>query len=68
MRIELCNGLYIDPTNPTLLYDSPEETEETCVKKKSGKQKTLEERIIELEKKLSQNPPYSIDDAHIRGR
>jgi hypothetical protein len=68
MRLPLSNGCYIDPCNPALLYDSPEETEETCVKKKLVKQKTLEERIIELEKKLSQNPPYTIDDARIRGR
>lgn len=65
MRIELGCGLYIDPCNPALLYDKPEETHN---KEKSVKQKSLAERVIELEKKLSQNPPYTIDDAHIRGR
>lgn len=63
MRLPLSNGCYIDPCNPSLLYDSPDEPQE---KEKSVRQKSLEERIIELEKKLSQNPPYTIDDAHIR--
>lgn len=63
MRLPLSNGCYIDPCNPSLLYDSPDEPQG---KEKSVRQKSLEERIIELEKILSQNPPYTIDDAHIR--
>lgn len=55
-------GLWVDICNPVMFYEEPPEEEFV---KFSEPEKSLEERVAELEKKLSQNPPYEINDNHI---
>ena len=62
MRIQLSNGLFLDPSNPALLYDTPEENNDSG---EPVKPKSLEKRVAKLERLMSQNPPYTIDDGHI---
>lgn len=47
MRLPLSNGLYIDPCNPALLYDSPDEPQGETVKLSQA-----EKDRMELEKKI----------------
>lgn len=47
MRLPLSNGLYIDPCNPTLPYDSPDEPQGETVKLSQA-----EKDRMELEKKI----------------
>ncbi len=47
MRLPLSNGCYIDPCNPALLYDSPDEPQGETVKLSQA-----EKDRMELEKKI----------------
>jgi hypothetical protein len=47
MRLPLSNGLYIDPCNPTLLHDSPNEPQGEIIKLSQA-----EKDRMELEKKI----------------
>lgn len=68
---------YIDSCDPS--YYKPRKRESwndifggqfTTNKRKSDKERIteLENEVAELKRMLSNNPPYTIDDAHIRGR
>jgi hypothetical protein len=46
MRLPLSNGLYIDPCNPTLLHDSPNEPQGETVELKEHKE--LNKNVEEL--------------------
>lgn len=59
---QLSSGLWIDVCNPVMFYEEPPE-EKIVVSNEP--EKSLEERVIDLERKLSQNPPYEINDNHI---
>lgn len=47
MRLPLSNGCYIDPYNPALLYDSPDEPQGEIIKLSQA-----EKDRMELEKKI----------------
>lgn len=47
MRLPLSNGCYIDPCNPTLLYDSPDEPQGETVELSQEEKKRME-----LDKKI----------------
>ena len=48
MRLPLSNGCYIDPCNPALLYDSPDEPQGETVKLSQAEKERMElERKIE---------------------
>lgn len=49
MRIPLSNGCYIDPCNPDLLYDSPDEPQGETVKLSQA-----EKERMELDRKIAQ--------------
>lgn len=53
MRLPLSNGLYIDPCNPALLYDSPDEPQGETVKLSQA-----EKDRMELDKKIEKLKSY----------
>lgn len=53
MRLPLSNGCYIDPCNPALLYDSPDEPQDETVKLSQA-----EKDRMELEKKIERLKSY----------
>jgi hypothetical protein len=53
MRLPLSNGCYIDPTNPALLYDSPDESQGKTVELSQA-----EKERIELNKKIEKLKSY----------
>lgn len=53
MRIPLSNGCYIDPCNPALLYDSPDEPQGETVKLSQA-----EKERMELDKKIEKLKSY----------
>ena len=53
MRLPLSNGCYIDPCNPALLYDSPDEPQGETVKLSQA-----EKDRMELEKKIERLESY----------
>ena len=53
MRLPLSNGCYIDPCNPALLYDSPDEPQGETIKLSQA-----EKDRIELEKKIERLKSY----------
>ena len=53
MRLPLSNGCYIDPTNPALLYDSPDEPQGETVELSQA-----EKDRIELDKKINKLKSY----------
>lgn len=63
MRIPLDNGLYIDPCNPCVLYDSPIETsiERVLNYQTESDIKKLQQQIAELRSKINET---EYKDAH----
>lgn len=63
MRLPLSNGCYIDPCNPALLYDSPDEPQGETVELSQA-----EKDRIELDRKIERLKSYvdelTIKDAH----
>ena len=53
MRLRLSNGCYIDPCNPALLYDSPDEPQGEIIKLSQA-----EKERMELEKKIKKLESY----------
>ena len=53
MRLPLSNGCYIDPCNPALLYDSPDEPQGETVELSQA-----EKDHMELEKKIERLKSY----------
>lgn len=53
MRLPLSNGYYIDPCNPALLYDSPDEPQGETVELSQA-----EKDRMELEKKIEKLKSY----------
>ena len=53
MRLPLSNGCYIDPCNPALLYDSPDEPQGETVKLSQA-----EKDRMELDKKIERSKSY----------
>jgi hypothetical protein len=53
MRLPLSNGCYIDPCNPALLYDSPDEPQGETVKLSQA-----EKDRMELDKKIEKLKSY----------
>lgn len=53
MRLPLSNGCYIDPCNPALLYDSPDEPQGETVKLSQA-----EKDRMELDKKIERLKSY----------
>lgn len=50
MRIELSNGLFLDPCNPALLYDKPEEEPKPIqLTEQEEKEQALERRLSKIE-------------------
>lgn len=63
MRMQLSNGCYLDPCNPALLYDSPDEPQgETVELNQAEKDRMeLEKKIDKLKTDIEQ---LTIKDAH----
>ena len=63
MRLPLSNGCYIDPCNPALLYDSPDEPQGETVKLSQAEKDRieLERKIDKLKTDIEQ---LTIKDAH----
>ena len=53
MRLPLSNGCYIDPCNPALLYDNPDEPQGETVKLSQA-----EKDRMELDKKIERLESY----------
>lgn len=53
MRLPLSNGCYIDPCNPALLYDSPDEPQVEIIKLSQA-----EKERMELDKKIERLKSY----------
>ena len=53
MRLPLSNGCYIDPCNPALLYDSPDEPQGETIELSQA-----EKDRMELEKKIEKLKSY----------
>jgi hypothetical protein len=53
MRLPLSNGCYIDPCNPALLYDSPDEPQG-----ETAKLSQAEKDRMELDKKIEKLKSY----------
>lgn len=53
MRLPLSNGCYIDPCNPALLYDSPDEPRGETIELSQA-----EKERMELEKKIERLKSY----------
>lgn len=53
MRLPLSNGCYIDPCNPTLLYDSPDEPQGETVELSQA-----EKDRMELDRKIGRLKSY----------
>jgi hypothetical protein len=63
MRLPLSNGCYIDPCNPALLYDSPDESQgETIELSQAEKERMeLDRKIAKLQTDIEQ---LTRKDAH----
>ena len=63
MRLPLSNGCYIDPCNPALLYDSPDEPQSETVKLSQAEKDRMEldRKIAKLQTDIEQ---LTRKDAH----
>lgn len=58
MRLPLSNGCYIDPTNPALLYDSPDEHSPDEPQGEKVELSQAEKERMELNKKIEKLKSY----------
>lgn len=68
MRLRMSNGLYLDPCNPSLLYDEPERAVKEPMESKPKSEAEIIQELVRRVERLEKNDTCNWDDGHLRGK
>lgn len=67
MRLKFGDGLYIDPCDPSVLYDEPEQIVKEPMEIKPKSEAEIIQELVRRVERLEKNGTYDWDDGHLMG-